>query len=203
MAPVSSADIPPGDRAKPEGRAGADRPGGDVRDLGPASTLQPVGRAGRVPDHRSSEDDRSESRRDRSQEAAEGDRSSFMRFLGLGLADGVPDYSTIRRFGVPPPSAREALVTAGAMDNRFVRFDAALTDRGIPGARRSVARRLHRRGFQAAADGRGEAACPCWRATRPGGRQGSAHGHRSRPRRSADRRPFGNRIIRLLTDDGP
>jgi transposase, IS5 family len=51
------------------------------------------------------------------------DRLSFMRFLGLGLADGVPDYSTIWRF-------REALVTAGAMDDLFVRFDAALTDRG-------------------------------------------------------------------------
>jgi transposase, IS5 family len=51
------------------------------------------------------------------------DRLSFMRFLGLGLADGVPDYSTIWRF-------REALVTAEAMDGLFVRFDAALTDRG-------------------------------------------------------------------------
>jgi transposase len=51
------------------------------------------------------------------------DRLSFMRFFGLGLPDRVPDYSTIWRF-------REALVTVGAMDNVFVRFDAALTDRG-------------------------------------------------------------------------
>src|SRR4051794_23111117 len=43
------------------------------------------------------------------------DRLSFMRFLGLGLADRVPDYSTIWRLGMPPPSAREALVMAGAM----------------------------------------------------------------------------------------
>jgi transposase, IS5 family len=51
------------------------------------------------------------------------DRLSFMRFLGLGLADHVPDYSTVWRF-------REALVVAGAMDDLFERFDAALTDRG-------------------------------------------------------------------------
>jgi transposase, IS5 family len=51
------------------------------------------------------------------------DRLSFMRFLGLGLADRVPDYSTIWRF-------REALVTAGVIDDLFIRFDAALTDRG-------------------------------------------------------------------------
>jgi len=51
------------------------------------------------------------------------DRLSFMRFLGLGLADRVPDYSTIWRF-------REALVTAGAMEELFVQFDRALTERG-------------------------------------------------------------------------
>jgi transposase, IS5 family len=51
------------------------------------------------------------------------DRLSFMRFLDLGLADRVPDYSTIWRF-------REALVTAGAMDDLFARFDLALTERG-------------------------------------------------------------------------
>jgi transposase, IS5 family len=51
------------------------------------------------------------------------DRLSFMRFLGLGLPDRVPDYSTIWRF-------REALVTVGAMDDLFAKFDAALTERG-------------------------------------------------------------------------
>ena len=51
------------------------------------------------------------------------DRLSFMRFLGLGLADRVPDYSTVWRF-------REALVTAGAMEDLFAQFDAALTERG-------------------------------------------------------------------------
>jgi IS5 family transposase len=51
------------------------------------------------------------------------DRLSFMRFLGLGLADRVPDYSTIWRF-------REALVTAEAMEVLFARFDRALTEQG-------------------------------------------------------------------------
>jgi transposase, IS5 family len=46
-----------------------------------------------------------------------------MRFLGLGLADRVPDYSTIWRF-------REALVAAGAMEELFARFDRALTEQG-------------------------------------------------------------------------
>ena len=46
-----------------------------------------------------------------------------MRFLGLGLPDRGPDYSTVWCF-------REALVAAGAMDDLLERFDAALTDRG-------------------------------------------------------------------------
>jgi transposase, IS5 family len=58
------------------------------------------------------------------------DRLSFMRFLGLGLADRVPDHSTIWRFGVPPPLAREALVTAGAMEELFAQFEHALTEQG-------------------------------------------------------------------------
>jgi IS5 family transposase len=51
------------------------------------------------------------------------DRLSFMRFLGLGLADRVPDYSTIWRF-------QEALVAAGAMEELFAQFDRALTEQG-------------------------------------------------------------------------
>ena len=51
------------------------------------------------------------------------DRLTFMRFLGLGLGDKVPDYSTIWRF-------REALVAAGAIEALFARFDADLKDRG-------------------------------------------------------------------------
>jgi transposase, IS5 family len=51
------------------------------------------------------------------------DRLSFMRFLGLGLADAVPDANTIWTF-------REALKRAGAVDALFARFDAALRDAG-------------------------------------------------------------------------
>src|SRR3954463_4793139 len=47
------------------------------------------------------------------------DRLSFMRFLGLGLADGVPDANTIWTF-------REALKRADAVEGLFRRFDDAL-----------------------------------------------------------------------------
>ena len=52
------------------------------------------------------------------------DRLSFMRFLGLGLADGVPDANTIWTF-------REALKRADAVDGLFRRFDAALRAAGF------------------------------------------------------------------------
>ena len=50
-------------------------------------------------------------------------RLSFIRFLGLGLADAVPDANTIWTF-------REALKRAGAVDAPFARFDATLRARG-------------------------------------------------------------------------
>jgi transposase, IS5 family len=52
------------------------------------------------------------------------DRLSFMRFLGLGLADAVPDANTIWTF-------REALKRADAIDGLFRRFDAALRATGF------------------------------------------------------------------------
>jgi len=51
------------------------------------------------------------------------DRLSFMRFLGLALADTVPDANTIWTF-------REALKTAGAIEVLFARFDAQLKGAG-------------------------------------------------------------------------
>jgi transposase, IS5 family len=51
------------------------------------------------------------------------DRMSFMRFLGLGLADRVPDARTIWLF-------REKLTRAGAIEPLFTRFDAALRASG-------------------------------------------------------------------------
>ena len=44
------------------------------------------------------------------------DRLSFMRFLGLGLGDRVPDENTIGDF-------HDALSRAGAIDALFTRFD--------------------------------------------------------------------------------
>jgi transposase, IS5 family len=52
------------------------------------------------------------------------DRLSFMRFLGLGLADAVPDANTIWTF-------REALKKADAVDALFQQFDMALRDAGF------------------------------------------------------------------------
>ena len=52
------------------------------------------------------------------------DRLSFMRFLGLGLADPVPDANTVWVF-------REALKRAGAVEALFGgRFDATLREAG-------------------------------------------------------------------------
>ena len=52
------------------------------------------------------------------------DRLSFMRFLGLGLADAVPDANTIWTF-------REALKRADAVDGLFRQFDNALRASGF------------------------------------------------------------------------
>ena len=51
------------------------------------------------------------------------DRLSFMRFLGLGMKDAVPDATTIWLF-------REQLTQAKAIDKLFVRFDNVLTEQG-------------------------------------------------------------------------
>lgn len=51
------------------------------------------------------------------------DRLSFMRFLGLGLTDRVPDAKTIWAF-------RERLVKADAIEALFARFDLAIREAG-------------------------------------------------------------------------
>jgi IS5 family transposase len=51
------------------------------------------------------------------------DRLTFMRFLGLGLGDRVPDANTIWLF-------REALTKAGAIESLFRRFDESLRKAG-------------------------------------------------------------------------
>lgn len=52
------------------------------------------------------------------------DRMSFMRFLGLGLGDIVPDAKTIWLF-------RDTLMKAGVMDKLFHHFNKSLVDAGI------------------------------------------------------------------------
>jgi len=51
------------------------------------------------------------------------DRLSFMRFLGLGLGDRVPDAKTVWLY-------REALAKAGMVDELFPQFDGYLARRG-------------------------------------------------------------------------
>jgi IS5 family transposase len=51
------------------------------------------------------------------------DRLTWMRFLGLGLGDPVPDANTIWTF-------REALTRAGAVETLFTRFDQQLRAQG-------------------------------------------------------------------------
>lgn len=51
------------------------------------------------------------------------DRLSFMRFLGLGLGDRVPDAKTVWLY-------REALAKAGRMDDLFALFDGYLARQG-------------------------------------------------------------------------
>lgn len=51
------------------------------------------------------------------------DRLSFMRFVGLGLSDKVPDAKTVWLF-------RERLAEAGAIETLFARFDAHLSQAG-------------------------------------------------------------------------
>ena len=52
------------------------------------------------------------------------DRLSFMRFLGLGLEDPVPDATTVWQY-------REQLVQAGVVDALFGAFDAYLKAQGL------------------------------------------------------------------------
>ena len=52
------------------------------------------------------------------------DRMSFMRFLGLGLDDKVPDAKTIWLF-------KDTLTKAGIMDQLFAQFNRMLEERGL------------------------------------------------------------------------
>src|SRR5450755_1758946 len=52
------------------------------------------------------------------------DRLSFMRFLGLGLEDAVPDATTLWLY-------REALARDGTVETLFATFDCYLRDQGL------------------------------------------------------------------------
>jgi transposase, IS5 family len=127
------------------------------------------------------------------------DRLTWMRFLGLGLGDAVPDANTIWTF-------REVLTQAGATQRLFELFDqelraagylamsGQLVDASIVAAPKQRNTRAEKQELKA---GRVPDA---WRAKPAKLRQKDRD---ARPPRSPDRVPFGNRIIRLLTDDGP
>ncbi len=91
------------------------------------------------------------------------DRLSFMRFLGLGLADPVPDANTIWAF-------REALKRAGAVE-RCSRSSMHAARRWLPGDGRANRGRDHRRARRSSAT--------------PGG--AGSHQGRADPRRWAEK----------------
>ena len=74
-----------------------------VQDFDPSSALWDVRRSGGIPDPRP--------------------LLTFIRFLGLGPGDAVPDAKTIWLF-------REHLTRAGAVETLFARFDTLLRDKG-------------------------------------------------------------------------
>jgi hypothetical protein len=83
------------------------------------------------------------------------DRLSFMRFLGLGLADTVPDANTIWTFRETPTRAR--LAGKPAIEVLFERFEAALSAAGFLAMSGQNHRRLDRRRAKAAQHRRREA----------------------------------------------
>ena len=106
------------------------------------------------------------------------DRLSFMRFLGLGLEDQVPDARTIWLF-------REKLTKAGAIETLFARFDGAVREAGyIPMSGQIVDASL-----VSAPKQKVRRTCPCRaRLRRAEGPHGSVHPyHRSGPGQDQDR----------------
>ena len=70
------------------------------------------------------------------------DRLSFMRFLGLGLADTVPDANTI--WGFREALTRARIAGRPAITVLFKRFDAALATAGFLAMGGQIYRRLDR-----------------------------------------------------------
>jgi IS5 family transposase len=109
---------------------------------------------------------------DAEMEEALADRLSFRRFVGLGLADAVPDHSTICRF-------RNLLVERGLLEKLFAELDRQLDTAGL----------ILRRGTMldatviettAAPPKDGQPSCdPDARFTRRQGRAGSSFGYKA------------------------
>jgi IS5 family transposase len=104
------------------------------------------------------------------------DRLSFMRFLGLGLADPIPDADTIWTF-------REALTKAGAIEALFRRFDQALKMSGYLAMAKQIVDATIVAVPQAAHHNRGEAGNQGRRCS--GGMEGQACQGRPEESRSA------------------
>jgi transposase len=124
------------------------------------------------------------------------DRLSFMRFVGLALHDPAPDAKTIWLF-------REQLTRAGAIEKLFARFDAILRDAGVlaMGGQILDATVVQARPTRLTAEEkavvRGGGTPADWSPARRAQIDRDA-----RLPRSPDRVPSGNRIIRLLANDG-
>jgi len=118
------------------------------------------------------------------------DRLSFMRFLGLGLEDAVPDATTLWLY-------REALAKAGMVEHLFAAFDAHLRAQGYlaMGGQSSMPRSSQRRSSATAARTTTRSSRA---ASRTGGRHTRPSGDRRIPTRGG-RRSTGGRISATRT----
>ena len=77
------------------------------------------------------------------------DRLSFMRFLGLGLEDRVPDAKTVWLY-------REGLAQAGLVEELFRQFDGYLSRQGYIARGGQISRCVHRGGAAQSQHARGK-----------------------------------------------
>lgn len=106
-------------------------------------------------------------------EEALADRLSFRRFVGLALADAVPDHSTICRF-------RNLLIEHGVLEKLFAELDRQLDKAGVVVKRGTMldATVIETSSARPPGDGR-ETSDPDARFTRREGRSGSSFGYKA------------------------
>jgi hypothetical protein len=122
------------------------------------------------------------------------DRLSFMRFLGLGLADAVPDANTISTF--PEALTRVRIDGQPAIEVLFRAYEAALTKAGFLAMGGQDHRRFHR-------GGRGT---PRWGATclrPPEGTDGSCRANHRHRQSDREDRPRQHRLQHEATRSPP